>query len=108
MKDYTLQEVSRMTYAELGAIEDPMTLMSTGGVSPMLVRYMVRTGQLESRYPGVALPMLLRAITQAAATVDWPLATVAQAAPLAVQDAAVDAYLDNVQPQAHAVLKALH
>lgn len=30
MKGYTLQDVSRMTYAELGAIEDPMTLMSTG------------------------------------------------------------------------------
>lgn len=108
MKQYTMEEVSRMTYAELGAIDDPMALMSTGGVSPMLVRYVVRTGQRESRYPGVALPMLLRAISEAAVTVGWPLATVAQAAPLAVQDATVDAYLDNIQLQVYAVLKAMH
>ncbi|WP_460901100.1 hypothetical protein [Paraburkholderia jirisanensis] len=108
MEQYTMEQVSRMTYAELGAIEDPMDLMATGGVAPMLVRYMVRTGQRDTRYPGIALPMLLRAITEAAATVGWPLDTVAQAAPLAVEDATVDAYLDNVQPQVYAVLKAMH
>jgi hypothetical protein len=108
MTQYTLEEVSRMTYDQLGAIEDPMALMSTSGVSAMLVRYMVRTGQRETRYPGIALPMLLHAISEAAATVSWPLDTVAQAAPLAVQDAAVDAYLDNVQPQVYATLKAMH
>lgn len=44
MEQYTMEDVSRLTYAELGAIEDPALLMATGGVAPMLIRYIVRTG----------------------------------------------------------------
>lgn len=44
MEQYTMEDVSRLTYAELGAIEDPALLMAIGGVAPMLIRYIVRTG----------------------------------------------------------------
>jgi hypothetical protein len=50
MKQYTFEEVRGLTFAELGAIDDPMALMATGSLAPMLIRYIVRTVQLESRY----------------------------------------------------------
>jgi hypothetical protein len=91
---YTFEDVQGMTFEQLGGIDDPMLLMSTTHVSPMLVRYIVRTKQLEARYAGVELPDLLRAIDLAAAFHrDWPFA-VGQGAPVSKRDARVDAYLD--------------
>lgn len=98
MKQFELDEVRAMSFEQLGAVEDPMDLMATGSVAPILVRYAVRTGQLERRYPGIALPTLLDAIMKSATMINWPLATVAQKAPRAKQDADVDAYLDELQP----------
>lgn len=86
----------------------PMGLMATSSVAPILVRYMVRTDQLESRFPGVTLPMLLSAMASTATKFEWPLMTVAQTAPLARQDAAVDEYLDALQPHVQAALKGMH
>jgi hypothetical protein len=37
--------------------------------------------------------------------INWPLATVAQKAPAAKQDADVDAYLDDLQPHLERALK---
>lgn len=102
---YSLAEVRRMTFDELGSIQDPMSLMNTNSVSPMLVRYIIRTGQLENRYPGIELPALLSAIDKAATTLIWPLQTVAQKASRAKQDADVDAYLDELHPH---LLRALN
>jgi hypothetical protein len=98
MTQYTLDEVRSMTFAELGAVEDPMDLMATTSVAPMLVRYVVRTGQLDSRYPGIALPPLMDAILAAASIIPWQLDTVGQKAPRATRDSDVDAYLDSLKP----------
>jgi hypothetical protein len=46
MKQLELNEVRAMSFEQLGAVEDPMDLMATGSVAPILVRYAVRTGQL--------------------------------------------------------------
>lgn len=105
MRQFELDEVRAMSFEQLGAIEDPVDLMATGSVAPILVRYTVRTGQLERRYPGIALPTLLDAIMKSATMIDWPLATVAQKAPQAKQDADVDAYLDELQPHLERALK---
>lgn len=83
-----------MTFAELAAIEDPMQLMSTGFVAPMLIRYVVLTGQLESRYPNSVLPVLLDKMNNAALKIDWDSNGVGQKAPLGVRDTVVDNYLD--------------
>jgi hypothetical protein len=104
MTQLTFDEVQQLTYADLGAIDDPMDLASTGFVSPMLVRYVVRTGQLESRYPGVALPVLLDAINKAATVIAWPV-DVGQQAPVAKRDPAVDAYLDDLQQHVRSALQ---
>lgn len=98
MKQFKLDDVRAMSFEQLGAIEDPMDLMATGSIAPILVRYVVRTGQLERRYSGIALTTLLDAIMKSATMIDWPLDTVAQKAPLGKQDAGVDAYLDKLQP----------
>lgn len=108
MEQYTMEDVSRMTYAELGVIEDPAHLMATGGVAPMLIRYIVRTGQLDNRFPGISLTMLLSAIGKAAAKVEWPIQTVAQLVPQAVQNTVVDQYLDTLQPHVQTALKSAH
>ncbi|VVE87674.1 hypothetical protein PBR20603_01611 [Pandoraea bronchicola] len=105
MKQYELDEVRAMSFERLGAIEDPVDLMATGSIAPILVRYAVRTGQLERRYPGVALSALLDAIMKSATMINWPLDTVAQKAPQAKQDADVDTYLDELQPHLERALK---
>lgn len=102
---YTIEEVRGMTFAQLGAIEDPFELMNKLTVSPMLVRYLVRTDQLKKRYPDVELPKLLDAIDIAAAVVQWPIFTVGQTLHLATQDPEVDKYLDEIQPRVEKVLK---
>jgi len=43
MNQHTYDDVQEMTYQQLGEINDAMQLMSTGHVSPILVRYVVRT-----------------------------------------------------------------
>lgn len=98
MKQYSFEEVSQMSFEQLAAIEDPMQLAATGFISPMLVRYVVRTGQLDSRYAGRALSTLLGAIDKATVRIDLPV-IVQQKIPLAVRDSAVDSYLDDLQPQ---------
>ena len=97
MKQFTFEDVLSLTFDELGAIEDPMQLAATAQVSPMLVRYVIRTDQLEERYRGVRMRTLLGAIVVAAAAVKWPN-VVGQKALLAQKDADVDAYLDELQP----------
>lgn len=96
MKQYSFEDVRQMRFEQLAAIEDPMQLAATGFISPMLVRYVVRTGQLESRYPGSALSTLLGAIDKATVRIDLPV-IVRQKIPLAVRDSAVDSYLDDLQ-----------
>ena len=94
MHQLSYDDVQKLSYAQLGAIDDPMALMATGQVSPILVRYAVRTGQLLGRYGDVPLPVLMDAIGRAAAIQgSWPFA-VGQRAPDAVRDKDVDAYLD--------------
>lgn len=94
MKQYSIEEVRGMTYEQLGAIDDPFELMATTSMSPMLVRYVVRTGQLEARYPNVPLPTLLDVMNQAAGEhIDWPFAA-SQHSPAGVQNEEVDAYLN--------------
>lgn len=105
MKQFTFEEILGLTYTELGAIDDPMQLAATGHVSPMLVRYVVRTGQLDERYRGVPLRVLLDAIDLAAARIEW-LDGVGQKAPLAAKDAEVEAYLDELQPLVGEALEA--
>ncbi len=100
----TMDEIRGMSYDELGAIEDPSTLMSGLTVSPMIVRYMVRTGQLATRYPGVDLPTLLDAIDSAAAIVEWPYFTGGQTLHLVEHDAEVEKYLDEIQPYVNSEL----
>jgi len=97
MTQYSLEEVGLMSFEQVGAIEDPMDLASTGFISPMLVRYVVRTEQLEARYSGIALPKLLAAIDKAATVIDWSL-IVGQKMPGEERDARVDAYLDEIGP----------
>jgi hypothetical protein len=104
MTQLTFKEVQELTYADLGAIEDPMDIASTGFVFLMLVRYVVRTGQLDSRYPGVALPVLLDAINKAATVLAWPV-DVGQKAPIAERDSAVEAYLDDLQQHVRSALQ---
>ncbi|RKP44701.1 hypothetical protein D7S86_27105 [Pararobbsia silviterrae] len=84
-----------MSFEELGAIKDPMDLGSTGFVAPILVRYVVRTDQLQARYAGASLPTLLRAINVAAAHAHFP-PEIGQLAPRAVRSAIVDRYLDGI------------
>ena len=98
MPAYTLHDVYSMTFEQLGAVQDPFELMSTGAVSPMLLRYVVRNGQLHARYSDADLPALLMAINYAATFVQWPMSTVAQKAPVAILDPDVDAYLETLQP----------
>jgi hypothetical protein len=95
MNQYTFEDVKKMTFEQLGAIDDPWLLIATGLTSPMLLRYVVRTGQLETRYAGATLPNVLQALDRAAAATHggWPF-DVSQKAPLAVCDADVDKYLD--------------
>ncbi|AVA33802.1 hypothetical protein [Cupriavidus metallidurans] len=105
MKQFTFEEILGLTATELGAIDDPMQLAATGQASPMLVRYVVRTGQLDERYRGVPLRVLLDAINLAAARIEWP-EEVGQKAPLAAKDAEVEAYLDELQPLVAEALEA--
>lgn len=94
MDQLSYQDVQKLSYAQLGAIDDPMVLMNTTQVSPILIRYVVRTGQLASRYGDTPLPVLLNAVSHAAAQHSaWPF-EVSQAAPLCEANQAVDAYLD--------------
>ena len=94
MKQYTFEEVTRLSYEELGVIDDPMLLAASTFVSPMLVRYVVRTGQLDARYPDVPLPKLLFAMNQASAEHgDWPH-EIGQQSPAGVRNDQVEAYLN--------------
>lgn len=81
-----------------------MQLMSTHFVSPMLVRYVVRTGQLEQRYSGLSLTTLLNALNLAATMIQLPPG-VTQKAPSATRDAEVDGYLDALSPHIQSALR---
>lgn len=96
MHQLSYNDVQKLSYEQLAAIDDPMALMATGQVSPILLRYVVRTEQLQGRYGEVPLPILMDAIGRAAAIQgDWPFA-VGQKAPQAVRDKDVDDYLDRL------------
>jgi hypothetical protein len=92
-----MNEVRLMSYDQLGAIADPMALMATGSTASLTLRYLVRTGQLERRFPGQALPELLHVMAHAAPLVQarWTF-DVMQKLPQGVQDDDVDAYLDEL------------
>ena len=107
MRQYNFSEVRSMSFEQLGAIDDPMDLVNTGHVSPMVVRYVVRTGQLTQRYPVVTLPQLLDAIDGAcvayeqsskAAPLHWSN-NLSQPLQAAVGDTVVDEYLDALAPE---------
>jgi hypothetical protein len=104
MQQYTFEEVKGLTFAELGAIDDPMALMATGSLAPMLIRYIVRTVQLESRYPGVSFADLLNALNNAAAMIPFP-PEVGQRAPIAQRAGVVDEYLDELRSHVQSALK---
>lgn len=96
-----------MSFEQLGAIDNPMELTNTGHVSPMVVRYVVRTGQLSQRFPVMALPQLLDAIDGACAAheqsskmarLDW-VKNISQPLQAAERDSMVDAYLDAIAPE---------
>ncbi len=93
-KNYSLEDVSRMTFAQLAAIDDPLSLMGAGGTAPVTLRYAIRTGQLESLFPGKTMAELLRVITHAAPIVmdRWTF-HVQQTMPGGEQDDEVDSYL---------------
>ena len=97
MMQYSQDDVGRMNFEQVGAIEDPLELSATGFISPMLVRYVVRTEQLKVRYPEITLPALLNAIDKAATMIAWP-EIVGQKLPGAERDSSVDAYLDALHP----------
>ncbi|ASL43974.1 hypothetical protein bAD24_I10810 [Burkholderia sp. AD24] len=96
MQQYKLDDIKRMSFRQLGKIEDPMTLSACGSIAPILVRYVVRTGQLNERFLGMPLPVLLDSMLVAASKLPWP-AEVGQCAPLGERNADVDTYLDNLQ-----------
>lgn len=107
MHQYSFAEVRAMSFEQLGAIDSSMELTNTGHVSPMVVRYVVRTGQLNQRFPVVTLPQLLDAIDGAcaaheqssrAAPLHW-VNDVSQPLQAAVGDSTVDAYLDAIAPE---------
>ena len=98
MKQLTYDEVLKLSYPQLGAIDDPMTLMASGGMAPMAVRYLVRTGQLDESYPGVSLSALVKALTEAAAQFPWP-ADVTQELPSGSRSEACDSYLSELRPR---------
>ncbi|AKK24714.1 hypothetical protein MB84_28255 (plasmid) [Pandoraea oxalativorans] len=104
MTKLTFEAIKQMTYEDLEAIGDPMDLTGIGFISPMLVAYAVRTGQLHSRYAGIALPELLNAINNAT--------TMIASCPDAIRNACseqrdvmVDAYLDRLQQHIRAALR---
>jgi len=110
---YKYEEVLAMTFNQLGSIADPMLLMATGRVSPMVVRYVVRTDQLKFRFADASLPDLLEAVNAAHLAWDggnpeqqrdWA-ERLSQQIPIAEQDCGVDSYLDEITPSVHAFLK---
>lgn len=94
IKNYSIEDVSRMTFSQLRAITDPMTLMGTGSIAPMVVRYAVRTDQLESLFPNKTMPELLHVIAHAAPIIEdrWTF-HVQQTMPSGARDDEVDSYL---------------
>ncbi|MGK3726793.1 hypothetical protein [Stenotrophomonas sp. 6O] len=93
-----------MSFDQLGAIENSLELSNTGRVSPMIIRYVVRTGQLRARFPVVPLVQLLDAVDGAciayeqsskAAPLHW-VNNVSQPLQVAAGDAVVDEYLDAI------------
>lgn len=104
MKQYTLKEITAMSFAALGAIEDPIALMACGSPAPIVVRYAVRTGQLDTRYPNLTPHALLDAIFLAAGRLPMP-AKVGQLVTHGKKNADVDEYLDSLQPHVREVLR---
>lgn len=103
---YTYEAVKNMTFAGLGAIEDPTELMGTGFASPLVVRYIVRTGQLQERYPSISLIDLLEAIQAAGAAWEFKSSEMqqhwvyklSQLVQAGVRNPVVDEYLDSIGP----------
>lgn len=104
MAELTFEAVRQMTYEDFETIADPMELTTMGLLSPLLVAYVVRTGQLELRYAGIALPDLLDAINNAGTMIPWcPVALRSFCAEQPV--AVMDAYLDRLQEHVSAALR---
>lgn len=109
---YKYEEVLEMTFDQLGSIADPMMLMATGCVAPMVIRYVVRTNQLRDRFAHASLPDLLEAVNAAHLAWDggkpeqqrdWS-ECLSQQIPIAEQDSGVDCYLDEITPSVQAFL----
>lgn len=95
MKQYSREEAIALGFIGLGAVEDPLDLMAAASIAPIVIRYMVRNGQLEARFPGVDIETLFRTIEHSAIKLNWPF-EVQQSIPLGERNAAVDAYLDEL------------
>jgi hypothetical protein len=101
MEKYNFDEAQQLGYEGLGAVSDPSLLTATGYISPMLVRYVVRTGQLEQRYPGVPVGLLLNALNLAGAKSEYSgdkmrMQKLGPKIQAAERDAEVDVYLDEL------------
>lgn len=110
---YKYEEVLAMTFDQLGSITDPTMLMATGCVSPMVIRYVIRTGQLEDRFAHSSLSELLEAVNAAHLVWDggkpeqqraWA-ERLSQQIPIADRNSGVDSYLDEIAPRVRALLR---
>lgn len=104
MAELTFEAVKQMTDEELDAIGQPAILTKMAFMSPMLVAYVVRTGQFYARFAGIALPVLLNAINNAGTMIPW-CPEAARNVCAEQRDAAVDAYLDRLQVHVRAALR---
>ncbi|HGO6129699.1 hypothetical protein KDX04_27245 [Burkholderia cenocepacia] len=104
MHKYTLKEINEMTFAQIAAIEDPGVLMGCGSPAPIFVRYLVRTGQLDERFPNLTPHALLDALLVAGGKLQMTM-DVGQLAPSGEKNEVVDAYLDSLQPHVKEVLR---
>jgi hypothetical protein len=94
---YSLNDVEQMGYEQLGAINDPSELTRTGGsTSPMILRYIVRTGQLKERFPDTDFITLLMSIGFAVSRLEHTHQILLKIID-GNRDTDADNYLDNIQ-----------
>lgn len=93
MHQFSRDEALALGFEGLGAIDDPSLLVATGTIAALAVRYIVRTGQLQRRFPGRDLLAVFRLVERNAVVLPWPF-DVSQRMPLEEQGDEVDRYLD--------------
>lgn len=97
------EEVKRMSFDQIGAIDDPLRLAATGTIAPMLIRYVAATEQLQTRFGECSVPELIDAINYAFCRTPWDQ-MLGQTMVNRVRDAQTDQYLDELQPLIRLVL----